>query len=92
MTRFGHLTQFSYIPILAPRYHDNMVLIACHKVGDKNKVKFLNSPSMGTDPYFVSGSVVKKCKKTSNGSIAVYEVPLDKLSPLELVRDFREFA
>lgn len=67
-----------------------MVLLARHKVGEHNKVVFIKARTLGDGPYYVSGAVVKKCKKTSNGSIECYAVPLGELQPLELERDLRE--
>jgi len=88
--KFPRLTQMSYFGIFEPRYHDKTVLLACHKVGPHNKIVFLKAPSLGKEPYYVSGAVVKKCSKTSNGSLNCYVVPLDELSPLELINDYRE--
>lgn len=84
MTQFDPATSFHYFEIWSPRYHDGTVLLAKRKVGTHNKVVFTKAPSMGTDPYYVSGAVVKKCKKMFNNKLECYIVPLDKLSPLEL--------
>lgn len=77
-------TQLKFFSILEPRYHDKTVLLKCEKVGAHNKVVFTRAPSMGTEPYYVSGTVAKRCKKVYNGSIFCYAVPLDKLEPLEI--------
>lgn len=77
-------TQFKYFEIYQPRWHDRKVLLACHKVGQHNKIVFTQAPSLGTEPYYVSGTVAKKCKKVSNGTINCYAVDLDKLRPLEI--------
>jgi hypothetical protein len=78
-----------YIEIWAPRYKDRVVLLAAHKIGDRNKVVFTKAKHMGTDPYFISGAEVKKYKKETNGRIECYAVPLDKFEPLEY-EDFCE--
>lgn len=70
------------LEIWSPRYHDQRVLLAAHKVGEHNKITFTKAPSMGTDPYYISGKNVKKFKKETNGAIAVYSVPLAELEPL----------
>jgi len=77
-------TQFAYYEILEPRYHNKTVLLKASKVREHNKIVFTKAPSMGTLPYYVSGKVVKKCRKDNNGVIAVYVVPLIKLENLEL--------
>jgi hypothetical protein len=56
-------------------------LLADYKIADNNKVYFTEAPSMGEDPYYVSGRVVKKYKKESNGRINCYAVPLSELEP-----------
>jgi hypothetical protein len=71
------------LEIWQPRYRDKRVLLACHKVGEHNKIIFTKAPSMGTDPYYITGKKVKQFKKESNGTIDVYSVPLSELQPLE---------
>jgi len=84
-------TSCNYFEIFAPRYRDKTVLLACHRVGEHNKIVFTKAPSLGTDPYYASAKTIKKCKKESNGSIMCYVVPLDELQPLEInERDWRE--
>lgn len=82
--KLDRLTPFHYFEIWEPVYSKKAVLLACHKVGTHNKVVFTKAPSMGEEPYYVSGKDVRKCKKESNGRINCYIVPLDKLQPLEL--------
>jgi len=77
-------TPMSFIEIWQPRYRDKTVLIAVRKVGTHNKIVFTKAPSMGTEPYYASGALIKKGKKESNGSIDCYVVKLDDLTPLEL--------
>lgn len=84
-------TQFKYFEIWAPTYSKQTVKLAAHKVGEHNKIVFTKAPSMGTDPYYVSGRIVKKCNKVSNGTITCYEVPISALEPLEInQRDLKE--
>lgn len=82
--KLGKFTPFRYFEIWHPKYSDQTVLLAIHKVGEHNKIVFTKSSSMGTEPYYVSGDTVKKCKKESNGKIQCYAVPLNKLETLEL--------
>lgn len=77
-------TQFKCFDIWQPRFHDRTVLLADYKVGEHNKIIFTKAPSMGTEPYYVSGTTVKKCKKESNGKINCYVVPVSELEPLEI--------
>lgn len=72
--------------ILSPRWHDRRVLLACSRVKDHNKIYFTgkDGESMGDKPYYLSGKVIKKFKKESNGVIDVYSVPLDELQSLEI--------
>lgn len=80
-------TQFRYFEIWEPRYSTKDVLLAVRKVGAHNKIVFTKSKSMGTEPYYVSGTTIKECKKAWNGSIDCYAVSLDKLQPLELTEN-----
>lgn len=88
--KLGRLTQFHYFEVWHPRYHDQKVLLAAHRVGEHNKVVFTKSQSMGTNPYYVSGREVKKYPRESNGSIMCYAVDIAALKPLELVSDLKE--
>ena len=45
---------------------------------------FTQAPSLGTEPYYVSGKTIKKHRKEINGRIMCYAVPLDELEPLGL--------
>jgi hypothetical protein len=84
-------TPLNYFGIYSRRYHDNKVLLAAHKVGQHNKIVFLNDKGMGTEPYYCSGKTIKKYSKTSNGSISCHVVPIEELEPLEInLRDIRE--
>jgi hypothetical protein len=86
----GKFTQMAYFGIFSRRYHDNKVLLAAHRIQTHNKIVFLKDKGMGTDPYYCSGKTIKKCSKTSNGSIACYVVPVEELEPLTITRDIRE--
>lgn len=88
--KLPRMTQFHYFEIWSRRYHDNKVLLAAHRVGEHNKIVFTRDPSMGTDPYYISGRDVKKFKKESNGKIQCYAVDVSALEPLELIADLRE--
>lgn len=87
MVKFDKYTQMSYFEIWEPRYRDKTVLLAKRKVGTHNKIKFTKAPSMGTNPYYVSGKVVKKGRIESNGRIDCYVVKLDDLEPLEYIEN-----
>jgi hypothetical protein len=76
-------TQFRFFEIWQPRWHDNKVLLAKHKVGEHNKVVFTKAPTM-TGDFYVSGKVVKRCKVENNGRLDCYAVPLSVLEPLEI--------
>lgn len=81
------LTQFKYFEIWEPKYSTKRVLLKASKVGVHNKIVFTKAPSMGTDPYYVSGRTVKKYPKVYNSSIWCYNVPLEELTPLELTEN-----
>lgn len=84
------MTQFKFFDIWQPRYHDKKVLLAAHKVGEHNKIVFSKAPSMGTEPYYISGKEAKKHPKESNGRIECYAVPVSAIEPLELTNDYME--
>jgi hypothetical protein len=80
----------SYFEIWSRRFHDNKVLLAAHKVGVNNKIVFTKDPTLGTEPYYLSGKTIKKYKKESNGKIMVYAVPIEELQLLEInMKDMR---
>lgn len=84
MITLGKYTPLNYFQIWQRRFHDNKVLLAAHKVGTHNKIVFTKDPQMGTAPYYISGTKVKRAKKEHNGKITVYAVPIEDLQPLEL--------
>lgn len=67
------------IDIWQPRWKDRVVLIARHKVGYHTYITFSKTPSMpGT--YYISGDDIRACPVGTNGKVACYEVPIDKLT------------
>jgi hypothetical protein len=84
-------TPLNYFEIWEPRWYDRKVMLAAHKVGTHNKIKFTKAKSLGEEPYYVSGATVKQHPKETNGKIQCYAVPLADLEPLEVNnRDVRE--
>lgn len=81
--RIGRLTPASKIEIWQPRWRDRTVLIAKHKVQLHNEVVFTQAPSMGTNSFYLSGEDIRSCLTDTNGKLACYAVPLDKLKLLE---------
>ena len=84
MVKLDKFTQFHTFEIWHPLYSEDRVLLKCTKVGTHNKVIFTKARSLGTDPYYVSGKVVRKYPKRYNNSIWCYAVPMHELQPLEL--------
>ena len=70
--------------IWEPRWRDKTVLLAKRKVDDMNEVSFTKAKSLGTEPYYVSGDIVKRCQIQSNGKIDCYVVPLTELKKNEI--------
>ena len=68
-----------------PLYSENRVLIACHKVGEHNIIEFTKAKSL-PGLYYVSGKTARKYKKTSNGQIDCFSIPLSELQPYELMQ------
>jgi hypothetical protein len=68
--------------IWQPRWHDRKVLLAAHKVGSHNLVKFTKAPTLEGE-YYISGRDVFQCDRENNGKIDCYAVPLKFLEPLE---------
>lgn len=81
--KFCKHIQMGLFEIWHPLYSENRVMLKASRVGEHNKIIFTKAPSMGTEPYYISGKNVKKYKKTTNGTISVYSVPLEELSLLE---------
>ena len=90
MAKLPKFTQFHYFDIWSPRWHDRRVLLAAHRVGTHNKIVFTKAPSMGDEPYYISGKEVKKYPKETNGRIDCYAVPVSAIQPLELTNDYQE--
>lgn len=75
------------IEIWKPRYHDNKVLIAAYKLRGENEIVFTRAKHLAGMSFYVDAATVQSCPTTSNGSISCYEVPFDKLTPLERSND-----
>lgn len=89
--KIDKFTPLNYFEIWQPRWHDKVVLLKAQKVGTHNKIIFTKAPSMGDQPYYVSGGTVKKYPKETNGAIDCYAVPIQELELLEInQRDLRE--
>lgn len=76
------LTVAQKFDIISPRWHDRTVLLAKHRVGTHNLIKFIKAPTLPGE-YYVSGRDVHQCDVGTNGKIDVYCVPLKFLEPLE---------
>jgi hypothetical protein len=65
------------IEIWEPRYHDNVVLVAKHKVmpGD-NTIVFTKSKKLVNKEYHIPGKTIMSCPLDTNGKIECYAVPL----------------
>lgn len=75
--------------IKQPRWHDRTVLIANHKLGEHNIIRFSEAPTL-KGAFYVSGQTAKKypledlkLKRSKNGdstrTMKVRAVPLDEL-------------
>lgn len=73
--------RYTVIKIWEPLYHKRAVLIATHKVGERNKVIIEKGAYAGE--YFVSGVVASAYPIQSNGRINCYAVPISQLERLE---------
>lgn len=71
------------IEIWQPRYKDNVVLIAKHKVGTHNEIIFTKAKHLMGTSYYLSDETIRDCPLDSNGRIPCYAVPVDKLQVLE---------
>jgi len=71
------------IEIWEPRWHDRIVLIAKYKVtSGVNKIIFTKTKSLKNKVFQLTGTEIKKYPITTNGTIACYAVPLDKLEQI----------
>ncbi len=82
--QISRLTPCQVLTIKQPRYKDRVVMLACYKVGDHNKIVFTHAKEM-PGAYYVSGKVARSYPKETNGSIMCFSVPLHELEPLEVV-------
>ena len=69
------------IGILAPRWHDRVVLIAKHKIGKHNIITF--KAKQYPDKYYLSRETIEKYPLETNGVIPCYAVKLDELVVFE---------
>lgn len=82
--KLNRLTPAQQIDIWQPRWKDRTVLIAKHKVGTHNEIKFSKAPSL-PDTYYLSGKDIQSCPIDTNGKLDCYAVPINKLEILERV-------
>lgn len=75
------LTRATWIEIWEPRYHDRTVLVATHKINERNKIRILKGAYKGD--YFISGIAAKSYPIQSNGRINCYAIPLSQLEVLQ---------
>lgn len=73
--------RYAVLDIKEPRYHDRVVLLATHKIQERNRINILQGAYKGT--YFISGVVATAYPIQSNGKINCYAVPLSQLERLE---------
>lgn len=66
------------LDIWEPRWHDKVVLIAKHKVGKHNVIKFTKTKSL-PGLWYVSGKTIKASPLETNGKIPCYAVSLNDL-------------
>lgn len=74
-------TSPTQILIKEPRYHDKTVLLATYKIAPANLVVIQKGAYAGK--YKLSGEEATKHPLTTNGSISVRAVPLEKLERVE---------
>ena len=68
------------IEIWQPRYKDNRVLIAAHKVEDGvNEIIFTKAKHLEGVVFTIEGDEIRSCPLESNGKIDCYSVPLSRL-------------
>ena len=75
--------------IRQPRWRDRVVLLAKYKVGQHNAIIFEEVKSLPGE-FYLSGEIIKDCPLESNGTIACYAVPLDKMERLETSADINK--
>ena len=78
------MTPANKIEIWQPWWKDRVVLIAKHKVGLHNDIVFTKAKSL-PNHYYLSGEDIRQSPTDTNGKLACYAVPMDKLKILERV-------
>ena len=78
----GKYVPANKIVIWQPRWHDRVVLIAKHKVGNHNEITFTKAPSM-PDTYYLSGATIRSYPIDTNGKLPCYAVDMGELELLE---------
>jgi hypothetical protein len=68
------------IEIWAPRYKDDVVLIAQRKVSDNNVIVFTKAKHLLGQKYYVSEADIRAATLETNGKIPCYAVPMNKLT------------
>lgn len=82
--RLDRLTPAQKHEIWAPRYKDQTVLIAKHKVGTHNEIVFTKANHL-KGAWYASNKTITGSPLDTNGKIPCYAVPLSELEPLERV-------
>ena len=69
------------IEIWQPRWHDRVVLIACHKVKDgDNLISFSKVKGLEEKEFHMDGDKIRSYPLDDNGKIQCYAVPYDILT------------
>lgn len=82
--QLSRMTPANKIEIWRPRWKDRVVLIAKHKVGLHNDIVFTKAKSL-PNHYYLSGEDIRQSPTDTNGKLACYAVPMDKLKILDRV-------
>lgn len=83
------------LKIFHPRYHDNVVLIAQYKMLHASPVviiEFVRSKSLKGQRFCATRETILHCPLESNGKIACYAVPMDKLESWDTAAEVRDLA
>lgn len=68
------------IEIWAPRYKDDVALIAPFKVKDgDNVIRFTKAKHLAGMEFHIDGDIIRQCPKDDNGKITCFAVPMDLL-------------
>ena len=82
--QLGKYTPCNVIEIWQPRWKDRMILIAKHKVGLHNEIRFTKTKSL-PNTYYLSSEAIRGCENDTNGKIPCYAVPMNELKVLERI-------